>query len=495
MSGLHDLTVAELAAKLRAKDVSAVEVARHFLARGQAHQALGAYLATSEEATLAQAAAADSRLAAGEAGPLLGVPIAHKDIFVTTDFPTTAGSRMLEAYRSPFDASVVARLGQGAAGQGPGAGMVTLGKLNCDEFAMGSSNENSAFKPVKNPWDLSRIPGGSSGGSAVAVAARLAPAATGTDTGGSIRQPASFTGITGIKPTYGRASRYGMIAFASSLDQAGPMARTAEDCSLLLSAICGPDPDRDSTSLDVPAEDFTVALNAPVEGLRIGVPKEFFGEGLAPDVRAAVDAALKEYQKLGAKLVEISLPRTELSIPVYYIIAPAEASSNLSRFDGVKFGHRAKDYSDLLEMYKKTRAEGFGDEVKRRIMIGTYVLSHGYYDAYYLQAQKIRRMIADDFQQAFKLCDVIAGPVAPTVAWKIGEKSDDPVANYLADIFTLPASLAGLPAMSLPAGFGAGAMPVGLQLIGNYFGEAKLLNAAHRFQQATDYHLRKPDGF
>ena len=495
MSGLHDLTVAELAAKLRAKDVSAVEVARHFLARGQAHQALGAYLATSEEATLAQAAAADSRLAAGEAGPLLGVPIAHKDIFVTTDFPTTAGSRMLEAYRSPFDASVVARLGQGAAGQGPGAGMVTLGKLNCDEFAMGSSNENSAFKPVKNPWDLSRIPGGSSGGSAVAVAARLAPAATGTDTGGSIRQPASFTGITGIKPTYGRASRYGMIAFASSLDQAGPMARTAEDCALLLSAICGPDPDRDSTSLDVPAEDFTVALNAPVEGLRIGVPKEFFGEGLAPDVRAAVDAALKEYQKLGAKLVEISLPRTELSIPVYYIIAPAEASSNLSRFDGVKFGHRAKDYSDLLEMYKKTRAEGFGDEVKRRIMIGTYVLSHGYYDAYYLQAQKIRRMIADDFQQAFKLCDVIAGPVAPTVAWKIGEKSDDPVANYLADIFTLPASLAGLPAMSLPAGFGAGAMPVGLQLIGNYFGEAKLLNAAHRFQQATDYHLRKPDGF
>ena len=487
MSGFYDLTVAELAAKLRSKDLSAVEVARHFLARGAAHEALGAYLATDEAVTLAQAAAADQRIAKGEATPLLGVPIAHKDIFVTKDFPTTAGSRMLEGYRSPFDASVVAKLAQ--------AGMVTLGKLNCDEFAMGSSNENSAFKPVKNPWDLSRIPGGSSGGSAVAVAARLAPAATGTDTGGSIRQPASFTGITGIKPTYGRASRYGMIAFASSLDQAGPMARTAEDCALLLSAICGPDPDRDSTSLDVPAEDFTVALNAPVEGLRIGVPKEFFGEGLAPDVRAAVDAALKEYQKLGAKLVEISLPRTELSIPVYYIIAPAEASSNLSRFDGVKFGHRAKDYSDLLEMYKKTRAEGFGDEVKRRIMIGTYVLSHGYYDAYYLQAQKIRRMIADDFQQAFKLCDVIAGPVAPTVAWKIGEKSDDPVANYLADIFTLPASLAGLPAMSLPAGFGAGAMPVGLQLIGNYFGEAKLLNAAHRFQQATDHHLRKPDGF
>ena len=494
MSALHDLTVAQLAGKLRSKEVSSVEAARHFLARAAAHEALGAYLATNEEVTLAQAAAADQRIAAGEATPLLGVPIAHKDIFVTRDFPTTAGSRMLEGYLSPFDATVVSKLGSGAPGQGPGAGMVTLGKLNCDEFAMGSSNENSAFKPVMNPWDPSRIPGGSSGGSAVAVAARLAPAATGTDTGGSIRQPASFTGITGIKPTYGRASRYGMIAFASSLDQAGPMARTAQDCALLLSAICGPDPDRDSTSLDVPAEDFTRSLDAPVEGLRIGVPKEFFGAGLADDVRAAIEAALQQYVKLGARLVEISLPRTELSIPVYYIIAPAEASSNLSRFDGVKFGHRAHDYADLLEMYKKTRSEGFGDEVKRRIMIGTYVLSHGYYDAYYLQAQKIRRMIADDFQQAFKLCDVIAGPVAPTVAWKLGEKSDDPVANYLADIFTLPASLAGLPGMSLPCGFGAGGMPVGLQLIGNYFGEAKLLNVAHRFQQATDFHLRKPAG-
>ncbi len=487
MNGLHDLTVAELGAKLRSKQVSSVEVARHFLTRGAAHEALGAYLATDEGVTLAQAAAADKRIAAGDTSPLLGVPIAHKDIFVTKDFPTTAGSKMLEGYRSPFDATVVRQLAE--------AGMVTLGKLNCDEYAMGSSNENSAFKPVKNPWDVSRIPGGSSGGSAVAVAARLAPAATGTDTGGSIRQPASFTGITGIKPTYGRASRYGMIAFASSLDQAGPMARTANDCALLLSAICGPDPDRDSTSLDVPAEDFTKSLDASIEGLRIGVPREFFGEGLAPDVRTAIDAALQEYVKLGAKLVEISLPRTELSIPVYYIIAPAEASSNLSRFDGVKFGHRAKDYTDLLEMYKKTRAEGFGDEVKRRIMIGTYVLSHGYYDAYYLQAQRIRRMIADDFQQAFKQCDVIAGPVAPTVAWKIGEKSDDPLANYLADIFTLPASLAGLPGMSLPAGFGAGGMPVGLQLIGNYFGEAKLLNVAHRFQQATAHHLRKPEGF
>jgi aspartyl-tRNA(Asn)/glutamyl-tRNA(Gln) amidotransferase subunit A len=374
------------------------------------------------------------------------------------------------------------------------AGVVTLGKLNCDEFAMGSSNENSAYQPACNPWDLSRVPGGSSGGSAVAVAARLAPAATGTDTGGSIRQPASFCGITGIKPTYGRASRYGMIAFASSLDQAGPMARSAEDCALLLSNLCGPDPDRDSTSLDLPTEDFARSLNDSIDGLRIGIPKEFFGEGLSADVRTAVEGVLGEFEKMGARLVPISLPRTELSIPVYYIIAPAEASSNLSRFDGVKFGHRAKAFADLVDMYKKTRAEGFGDEVKRRIMIGTYVLSHGYYDAYYLQAQRIRRMIADDFQQAFKSCDLIAGPVAPTVAWKLGGHGNDPLADYLADIFTLPASLAGLPGMSVPAGFGDGAMPVGLQLIGNYFTESRLLNAAHRLQQATDFHSRKPEG-
>ncbi len=483
---LHDLSVAQLAAQLRAKTVSATEAAQHFLQRAQTHAALGAFLATDTEATLAQARAADARIAAGDSAPLLGVPLAHKDIFVTTDFPTTAGSKMLDGYRSPFDSTVVSKIA--------GSGMVSLGKLNCDEFAMGSSNENSAFGAVKNPWDLSRVPGGSSGGSAAAVAARLTPAATGTDTGGSIRQPASFCGITGIKPTYGRASRYGMVAFASSLDQAGPMARSAEDCALLLSAMCGPDLDRDSTSLDVPAEDFGRSLNDSLDGLRIGIPKEFFAEGLSADVRAAVDAALKEYEKLGAKLVPISLPRTELSIPVYYIIAPAEASSNLSRFDGVKFGHRAAQYTDLLDMYKKTRAEGFGDEVKRRIMIGAYVLSHGYYDAYYLQAQKIRRMIADDFQQAFTQCDVIAGPVAPTVAWKLGEKSDDPVANYLADIFTLPASLAGLPGMSVPAGFGAGGMPVGLQLIGNYLQEAKLLNVAHGLQQATDFHLRRPEG-
>ena len=491
---LHDLGVAQLATALRARQVSAVEAAQHFLTRARTHQNLGAYLAMDEDVTLAQARAQDASIAAGQAAPLAGLPIAHKDIFVTRDFPSTAGSKMLAGYRSPFDATVVTRLAE--------AGCVTLGKLNCDEFAMGSANENSAMPPVgfnapapvRNPWDTSRIPGGSSGGSAVAVAARLAPGVTGTDTGGSIRQPASFCGITGIKPTYGRASRYGMIAFASSLDQAGPMARSAEDCALLLSAMCGPDPERDATSLDRPAEDFSRSLNDSLEGLRIGIPAEFFGEGLQDDVRAAVDGALKEYERLGARLVPISLPRTELSIPVYYVIAPAEASSNLSRFDGVKFGHRAKDYTDLLDMYKKTRAEGFGDEVKRRIMIGTYVLSHGYYDAYYLQAQKIRRMIADDFQNAFKACDLIAGPVAPSVAWKLGEHGSDPLADYLADIFTLPASLAGLPGMSLPAGFGAHGMPVGLQLIGNYFQESRLLNAAHRLQQATNFHARAPEG-
>jgi aspartyl-tRNA(Asn)/glutamyl-tRNA(Gln) amidotransferase subunit A len=490
MTTLHDMTVAELAQALKTKQVSAVEVATGFLARlgGNPHNA---FLDIHSEVTLAQAQASDARLAAGTAGLLEGVPVGHKDVFVTRDFATTAGSKILTGYRSPFDATLVQKLGASASG---GAGMVTVGKLNCDEFAMGSANENSAFGKVTNPWDTARVPGGSSGGSAAAVAARLVPAATGTDTGGSIRQPASFCGITGIKPTYGRASRYGMIAYASSLDQGGPMARTAEDCALLLSAMCGPDPDRDSTSLDVPAEDFTQTLNASLGGLRIGIPKEFFGDGLAADVRAAVDAALAELTKLGATLVPISLPRTELSIPVYYIIAPAEASSNLSRFDGVKFGHRAKDFTDLESMYKQTRAEGFGSEVKRRIMTGTYVLSHGYYDAYYLQAQKIRRMIADDFQNAFKQCDVIAGPVAPKVAWKLGENANDPVADYLADIFTLPASLAGLPGMSVPAGFGAGGMPVGLQLIGNYFKEAQLLNVAHRLQQATDFHLRKPEG-
>ncbi|RQO63950.1 Asp-tRNA(Asn)/Glu-tRNA(Gln) amidotransferase GatCAB subunit A [Variovorax sp. KBW07] len=491
---LHQLSVVELAKALADRKVSAVEASQVFLGRMKAHESLGTFVAVDEEVTLAQARAADALIAKGNAPALAGVPIAHKDIFVTTDFATTAGSKMLAGYRSPFDATVVRRLAE--------AGAVTLGKLSCDEFAMGSANENVAVPavghdkavPVQNPWNRAHIPGGSSGASAAAVAARLAPAATGTDTGGSIRQPASFCGITGIKPTYGRASRYGMVAFASSLDQAGPMARSAEDCALLLSAFCGPDLDRDSTSLDKPAENFGRSLNDSLEGLRIGVPKEFFGEGVAPGVRAAIDAALLQYEKLGAKRVEVTLPRTELSIPVYYILAAAEASSNLSRFDGVKFGHRAKQYKDLAEMYERTRAEGFGDEVKRRIMIGTYVLSHGYYDAYYLQAQKVRRMIADDFQQALKQCDVIAGPAAPTTAWKLGEHGDDPVADYLADIFTLPASLAGLPGMSVPAGFDSG-MPVGLQLIGNYFGEAKLLNAAHRFQQATDWHTRTPEGF
>ncbi|RRD44445.1 Asp-tRNA(Asn)/Glu-tRNA(Gln) amidotransferase subunit GatA [Comamonadaceae bacterium OH3737_COT-264] len=491
---LHHQSLYALSQALRTRQTSATELAQHFLQRIQAQPALGAFLATDPEATLAQARAADARLAQGDAGPLVGLPLAHKDIFVTRDFPSTAASKMLEGYRSPFDATVVTRLAQ--------AGMVALGKTTCDEFAMGSGNENTAIAPIgqaqaapcRNPWDASRVPGGSSGGSAAAVAAGLTPAATGTDTGGSIRQPAAFCGITGIKPTYGRISRYGMIAFASSLDQAGPMARSAQDCALLLSAMAGPDPEHDSTSLDAPAEDFTRQLNDSIEGLRIGVPQEFFGDGIADDVRAAVEAALKEYEKLGAKLVPVSLPRTELSIPVYYIIAPAEASSNLSRFDGVKFGHRAAQYDDLNDMYVRTRSEGFGEEVKRRIMVGTYVLSHGYYDAYYLKALKLRRMIADDFQRAFQQCDVIAGPVAPSTAWAIGAHKD-PLADYLADIFTLPASLAGLPGMSVPAGFGAGGMPVGLQLIGNYLQEARLLNVAHRLQQTTDWHLQTPAGY
>ena len=496
MKALHDLGVLELAAAIAEKTTSSVEATQHLLARAKQFASLGAYLAFNEEATLAQARAADARIAAGERTPLLGVPLAHKDIFVTKDFPTTAGSKILAGYQSPFDATVVQRLAA--------QGAVSLGKLNCDEFAMGSGNDNSAFGPVHNPWDASRVPGGSSGGSAAAVAARLLPAATGTDTGGSIRQPASFTGITGIKPTYGRCSRYGMVAFASSLDQAGPMARSAADCAALLTAMAGPDVDRDSTSLDHPAEDYSGAISRPREdataaqplkGLRIGLPTEFFGAGCAPDVLTAVRAALAEYEKLGATLVDISLPRTELSIPVYYIIAPAEASSNLGRFDGVKFGHRAAKYGDLLDMYKKSRSEAFGPEVQRRIMIGTYVLSHGYYDAYYLKAQQIRRLIAQDFQSAFERCDLIAGPVAPTVAWKIGEKSDDPMANYLADIYTLSTSLAGLPGMSVPAGFGAGGMPVGLQLVSNYFKEGELLQAAHAFQQATDWHSRSPSGF
>ena len=483
---MHTKTIKELSALLQGKQVSATELARHFLARAQASD-LNAYTDINEELTLAQASAADARLASGNATPLTGVPIAHKDIFVTRGWRSTAGSRMLENYISPFNATVVEQLNA--------AGTVTLGKLNCDEFAMGSSNENSYFGPVKNPWDRGAVPGGSSGGSAAAVAAGLAPGATATDTGGSIRQPAAFCGVTGIKPTYGRVSRFGMIAYASSLDQGGPIARTAEDCALLLNVMAGFDP-RDSTSVERACEDYTRDLDASLDGLRIGVPREYFGAGLAPDVEQAVRAALQEFVKLGATLVDISLPKTELSIPVYYVIAPAEASSNLSRFDGVRYGHRAADYTDLSDMYRKTRSEGFGEEVKRRILVGAYVLSHGYYDAYYLQAQKIRRLIAEDFRQAYTRCDVIMGPVAPTVAWDLGAKADDPVANYLADIFTLSVNLAGLPGMSIPCGFGQGdkngKRPVGLQLIGNYFSEARLLNIAHRYQCATDWHQRQP---
>lgn len=484
---MHTHSLKQLSAMLQSKQVSATELATHYLNRIETNN-LNAFTHVDRNLTLAQANAADQALAAGNATALTGIPIAHKDIFVTRDWRSTAGSRMLENYVSPFDATVVTLFKQ--------AGMVTLGKLNCDEFAMGSGNENSYFGAVKNPWDTSAVPGGSSGGSAAAIAARLTPAATGTDTGGSIRQPAAFCGVTGIKPTYGSVSRYGMIAFASSLDQGGPMAQTAEDCSWLLNAMTGFD-EKDSTSVQRDKEDFSRQLNQDIKGLRIGVPREFFGAGLASDVEQAVRTALAEYEKLGATLVDISLPKTELSIPVYYIIAPAEASSNLSRFDGVRYGHRAADYKDLNDMYRKTRTEGFGDEVKRRILTGAYVLSHGYYDAYYLQAQKIRRLIAQDFQAAFTQCDVIMGPVAPTVAWDLGDKSDDPVANYLADIFTLSTSLAGLPGMSIPCGFGQGEKnskrPVGLQIIGNYFSEAKLLNVAHQYQQATDWHTKSPE--
>ncbi|MFC5458668.1 Asp-tRNA(Asn)/Glu-tRNA(Gln) amidotransferase subunit GatA [Massilia niabensis] len=490
---MHTKTIKELSALLHAKQVSSTELTRHYLDRIAA-SGHNAFLHVNPELSLAQAAAADQRIAEGTAGPLTGVPIAHKDIFVTRDWRTTAGSKMLANYVSPFDATVVDRFNA--------AGMVTLGKVNCDEFAMGSANENSAFGPVQNPWDALAVPGGSSGGSAAAIAARLAPAATATDTGGSIRQPAAFCGVSGIKPTYGRVSRFGMIAFASSLDQGGPMAQTAEDCALLLNEMVGHD-ERDSTSLTFEQgnqpEDFTRDLDKPLDGLRIGVPSEYFGEGLAADVESAVRAALEQFVALGAVLVDISLPKTALSIPTYYIIAPAEASSNLSRFDGVRYGHRASEYKDLQDMYKKTRAEGFGREVQRRILVGTYVLCHGYYDAYYVQAQKIRRLIADDFQAAFAdKCDVIMGPVAPTVAWDAGSKTNDPVANYLADIFTLSTSLAGLPGMSIPCGFGQGEKnskrPVGLQIIGNYFAEAKLLNIAHQYQLATDWHQRAPEG-
>src|SRR5471032_1802784 len=497
---MHNATLAALSRKLRAKEVSSVEVTKHFLDRiAAANAALNAFITVDEEKSLAQERAADARIAKGAAHRLAGIPIAHKDLFCAKGWRTTCASKILEHFVAPYDAHVIEQFNA--------AGAVILGKTNMDEFAMGSSNENSYFGPVRNPWDTKAVPGGSSGGSAAAVAARIAPAATGTDTGGSIRQPASFTGVSGLRPTYGRVSRYGMVAFASSLDQGGPMARSASDCALLLNAIASFDP-RDSTSLQREDEDYTRYLGQqwsgtdaakPLAGLRIGLPKEFFGEGLSAEVRSAIDTALKQYEALGATLVDVTLPKTELSIPVYYIIAPAEASSNLSRFDGVRYGHRAAEYTDLLDMYKKSRAEGFGPEVKRRILVGAYVLSHGYYDAYYLQAQKIRRIIAQDFQEAFNHCDVIMGPVAPSVAWNLGEKADDPVQMYLADIYTLSISLAGLPGMSVPCGFGAAGSahatrPVGLQIIGNYFNEARLLQVADAFQRATDWHVQSPAG-
>jgi len=486
MSTLHAASIAELSGRLARKEVSAVELAQLFLDRIEAHRDLNAFLDVRPEVTLAQAHAADARRAAGAATPLTGIPIAHKDIFVTKDFASTASSRMLEGYMSPFDATVVENLGA--------AGMVTLGKLNCDEFAMGSSNENSAYGNVLNPWDKGAVPGGSSGGSSAAVAARIAPVATATDTGGSIREPAAFSGVTGTKPTYGRPSRWGMIAFASSLDTAGLMTRSAEDAALVLSHMVGFDP-KDSTSVDRPPEDFSRHLLAPVAGLRIGVPREFFGDGLAPDVETAVRAALEQYRQLGAKLVDISLPSAELGIPVYYVIAPAECSSNLSRFDGVRYGHRAKNYADLNDMIRKSRTEGLGAEPKRRILVGAYVLSHGYYDAYYLQAQKVRRLIANEFRQAFTQCDVIAGPVTTAVAFDFGEKAADPVSMYMSDLYTIPGSLAGIPSMSIPCGFGAKGRPVGLQLMTNYFEEAQMLAAAHRYQLATDWHTLVPKGF
>jgi aspartyl-tRNA(Asn)/glutamyl-tRNA(Gln) amidotransferase subunit A len=483
---MHEKSVAELGRALSAKQVSAVELARLYLDRIERHKTLNAFLDVRPEVTLAQARAADARIARGEATPLTGVPVAHKDIFVTRDFASTASSRMLKGYMSPFDAPCVENLA--------GAGMVSLGKLNCDEFAMGSSNENSHYGNVLNPWDRSAVPGGSSGGSAAAVAARIAPAATATDTGGSIREPAAFSGVTGVKPTYGRASRWGMIAFASSLDQAGIMTCSAEDAALIFNAMLGFDP-KDSTSVERVAEDYTRDLQLGVKGLRIGVPREFFGAGLQSDVEKAVREALAEYVRLGARLVDISLPNAALGIPVYYVIAPAECSSNLSRFDGVRYGHRAAHYADLDDMIKKSRAEGFGPEPRRRILIGTYVLSHGYYDAYYVQAQKVRRIIADEFQQAFAQCDVIAGPVTTSVAFGFGEKAADPVSMYLSDLYTIPGSLAGIPGISIPCGFGAKNRPVGLQLMTNYFEEARLLGVAHQYQLATDWHRRMPQDF
>ena len=483
---LHEQSIAQLSAGLHSGEVSSTELTTHMLQRIKAHDAvLNSFVTVTEELALEQAAAADARIAGGTAGPLTGIPIAHKDIFCTRDVRTSCGSRMLKDFVSPYDATVVENLQR--------AGVVMLGKTNMDEFAMGSSNETSYFGPVRNPWDRETVPGGSSGGSAAAVAARLCIAATGTDTGGSIRQPAALTGITGIKPTYGRCSRWGMIAFASSLDQAGPMARSAEDAALMLAGMAGFD-ERDSTSAQRPVDDYAAALSQDMRGVRIGIVREFMGEGLDAGVGASVQTAIDQLERLGAEVVEVSLPNAGLSVPAYYVVAPAECSSNLARFDGVRYGHRCDSPRDLEDLYKRSRSEGFGAEVKRRIMIGTYALSAGYYDAYYLKSQKVRQLIADDFRKAFNECDLIAGPTAPGTAFRLGEKADDPVSMYLQDIYTIAVNLAGLPGMSIPAP-ASGGMPVGLQLIGNYFDEARLLRVAHQLQLATDWHRQTPPAF
>ena len=484
---MHRRTVAELSRLLAAREVSSVELARAFLERiERLNGTLNAFITVDPERTLAQARSADERIAQGRAGPLTGIPVAHKDLFCAKGWRTTCGSRMLANFVAPYDAHVIERF--------DAAGALVLGKTNMDEFAMGSSNENSYFGPVRNPWDFNAVPGGSSGGSAAAVAAGLAPAATGTDTGGSIRQPASFTGTSGLRPTYGRVSRYGMVAFASSLDQGGAIAKSAEDLALLLGVMADFDA-RDSTCVDRPADDYMGALAATPKGLRIGVPREYFSGELSSDVAKPILEAIEVLKREGCETVEVSLPNQKLSVPVYYVLAPAEASSNLSRYDGVRYGHRADGPVDLDDMYRRTRAEGFGAEVKRRILVGTYVLSHGYYDSYYLQAQRIRRLIARDFAEAFAQCDLLVGPAAPSVAFDLGAKRDDPVQMYLDDLYTIPINLAGLPGMSIPCGFGNGGRPVGLQIIGNYFDEARMLALAHRFQRATDWHTRMPPAF
>jgi aspartyl-tRNA(Asn)/glutamyl-tRNA(Gln) amidotransferase subunit A len=483
---MHHMTLAEIARGLAEKKFSSEELTQVLLARiAQLDPKINSFITLTEDLATAQARAADARRAAGENGALLGVPLAHKDLFCTQGIRTSCGSKMLDNFKAPYDATVVAKLAA--------AGTVTLGKTNMDEFAMGSANESSYYGAVKNPWNLEHVPGGSSGGSAAAVAARLLPAATGTDTGGSIRQPAALTNLTGIKPTYGRVSRWGMIAYASSLDQAGPMARTAEDCALLLQGMAGFDP-QDSTSIDEPVPDYSASLNSSLQGLRIGIPKEYFGAGLDPRIAELVLESVKELEKLGAVVKDVSLPNLQHAIPAYYVIAPAEASSNLSRFDGVRFGHRCEDPKNLEDLYKRSRAEGFGPEVQRRILVGAYALSAGYYDAYYLQAQKIRRLIKNDFMSAFAEVDVILGPTTPNPAWKIGAKNDDPISAYLEDFYTITANLAGLPGLSMPAGFVDG-LPVGVQLLAPYFQEGRLLNVAHQYQSVTDWHTRTPSGF